>query len=200
MRGSCLLHGVQVNLFLDYPEFVLMSQSHDSKHTHAYTQRLGWHAVVVGGILLVMAPNLLFMLVSSFSQRRIASLEQAMFDSNAGKSATYENQVFCGSKGQQQQQPCPESRHQCSRFSGRMDSQPHLYFYSPAHTSRKAAFFYKPLDLQDHQQDGCSELVLQSPCLPAEVAALSMQNATRQRSRGNQEERGALPGSSVKLV
>jgi hypothetical protein len=32
------------------------------------------------------------------------------------------------------------------------------------------------------------------------VAALSMQNATRQRSRGNQEERGAVPGSSVKLV
>jgi hypothetical protein len=99
--------------------------------------------VVLGAVLLVMAPNLLFMLVSSFSQRRLAALEQAMFESNAGRAATYENQMFLQSSPDNKQFQAANCRH----LSTRMDSQPHLYHYTPAHASRKAAFFYQPLEV-----------------------------------------------------
>ena len=104
--------------------------------------------MVVGAVLLVLAPNLLFMLISSLGQRRMASLEQAVFESNAGLAATYKNQLFF----QQRPTSCSKAQEeqvQCLLLSSRRDLQPHLYHYSPAHTSRKAAFFYQPLDLQD---------------------------------------------------
>ena len=56
--------------------------------------RLGWQAAALMALLLILAPNLLFMALRSLVHRQLRSKERALFEANAGRAATYENQLF----------------------------------------------------------------------------------------------------------
>jgi len=107
--------------------------------------RLGWQAVAILAVLMMAAPNLLFMVLRSLGSRRMARIEQAIFDSASGKSATYENNAFFS---QPSQNPCGSEREYGSSTHLQRAERRRM-MSSPAHNFRKAAFFYQPLHLDE---------------------------------------------------
>jgi hypothetical protein len=115
----------------------------DLLYSAAY--RLGWQATFLVAVVLMLAPNLIFLLIRNIGHRRIARLERFMCESNDEKAATYENAFMASSTQvahhhhQQQQQRIPQS------------SVAQRIFCSPSRNYRKTAYFYQPLEFYDDE-------------------------------------------------
>jgi hypothetical protein len=131
----------------------------DLAYTIAF--RLGWHAVIVAAVLAVLAPNLLFMLIRSLSQRRVVSIERAVMEANAGKAATYENEFFF--------------HHHPREKSAAVMPYSSLSRSLPASTWRRATYFYHPLDLQQEsdKQLICCNQQQQQTCYASSSSSCS---------------------------
>ena len=92
---------------------------------------------------------MLFMLMQGMGHRRMASIEQAMFESNAGRAATYENHLFYDSSNSRSMASSSAEEGmvpRTMRVRGAHSGSNRLL--SPSHAWRKTTYFYQPLDLQ----------------------------------------------------
>jgi hypothetical protein len=100
--------------------------------------RLGWQATLLLIVVLMLAPNLIFLVLRNIGHQRIARLERFMCKSNDEKAATYENAFMSSTHMQQQQQQL----HQTAQ----------RIFCLPSRNYRKTAYFYQPLDEHNNTQ------------------------------------------------
>jgi hypothetical protein len=110
----------------------------DLLYSAAY--RLGWQATFLVAVVLMLAPNLIFLLIRNLGHRRIARLERFMCESNDEKAATYENAFMASSSQVAHQQQQQQRTHQ---------SVGQRIFCSPSRNYRKTAYFYQPLEFSD---------------------------------------------------